>query len=758
MSENSDSMASQRTASRIVATEDLAISDFATDIWGESARSKWRPLGALAAASCAVLALAGAMHLWWSWDFQYSNPYDIRGWVWAHRYPKQQEVAAYVLAVVAVVAGAFAGRTVWCAIAAALNVLGAAPTAALRLSAIALIAAAAASPLLAGPAWTAVAPLWLPLVVALALALASGIPDTPPQRRPAASSSRTILVGLVAPLAIYAYFYNGQTIVGLLNLFEDGNMLAPLQESLRGGTVYRDSYLQHGLFHNLGKPLLASTIEVSLTSFRAVDAFFKPFAYIAFFTLGVAVFRSSWTALAATLSFASPNLQISDRQSLGLLSVALIAFALRREAEGDPSPARLRAYYAASGAGTVLAFFYSTEIGIYTAAACGGFVVARALLQRRASAGERDGSRIGPAVAYGLGAALTALPFLAYFTWHGVLLDFAANTYMQCTYQAAAWGLPFDSLARATARWPELTRFAGTRPFRAYLAPAVYLGAVGVVGFRLARPGFWQSRSSQTLLLITLAALAWFRTALGRFDPYHLGEGTPFLCLLVFLNAEHVLASLRRALSRSSNAEHAPTSVRALVLTTGIALLAADSWVLQRAYKLPSTIIARAGKVVRGELLGPSLAAATDRLGPIEQPAEMADNVRAVVRRIRALTDRDDFIFDFTNQGSLYFLADRRSPWRYQQVVYSATPAMDRALIDDLEAARPSLVVMSASGPIATYLSKIDGVSTATRHPQVVDYLAAHYRFTERVGGTDLYLRADLAHPVSDAKHAAEPN
>ena len=60
---------------------------------------------------------------------------------------------------------------------------------------------------------------------------------------------RRLLVYLLVPVLIYALHYSGW-IHGDIDLFHEGERLAPLNEMLHGGIPYGDVYLQHGLFQN----------------------------------------------------------------------------------------------------------------------------------------------------------------------------------------------------------------------------------------------------------------------------------------------------------------------------------------------------------------------------------------------------------------------------------------------------------------------------------------------------------------------------
>jgi hypothetical protein len=714
-----------------------AVAELIARTWRRSGGDDVGPYAAGVAFVAAILAGAAGVALWWNWTFEFDGRSDVRGWVWAHRYPKQQDSYAYALAIVTVAAGALAGRAMWCALTVAwLRLRPRSIEQGLRESAVAAALLLLLAPLIAAQAWSALRPLWPPLLAGAALAMASGLANSPPHQPRRGGWAAGVVRWAVIPACLYVYAFDVGPILGILNLFEDGASLAPLQSSLRGGEVYRDAYLQHGLLHNLGKPLFASLFDTSLTGVRQVDGWFAPLGCIALYFLGLAVFRATPTAVAAALVAGYQTAAISDRQAFGFIAIALIALAVRR---ATPSPdgwagALPATPLFAAGACSGLAFFHSVDVGLFAGAACGAFLAVHAF----ASPPGAGWRRFGALARFGAGAGAATTPFLAYFAARGVLGDFADNIAVQVAYQADLWGRPFPPLAAQLEPWRGLGPFTSSRVFAAYLPPILYVGCAGSVAYRATRPHFWRAPTGPILLLITLAAVAWFRTVLGRFDPFHLAAGTPFLWIVVLLFTEHVFASLRHLMT---GAKHRVST--AVAAAAGLALVAAGSWAIDRSYSVAQSVQRRAGRVAAGQNFALTLATPGDRLGGIVQPESMVTELRSVVRRIRSLTGDDDFIFDLTNQGALYFLADRKSPSRYQQIVYAATRALEREVIADLERTKPALVIYSASGPIASYHANIDGVASRVRNPEIFAYVERNYRHGEDVAGTALYLRVE---------------
>lgn len=141
---------------------------------------------------------------------------------------------------------------------------------------------------------------------------------------------RLLAFYILIPMFLYIYLYDGQSIHGPVDLFHEGERLAPLNALLRGGIPFRDIYIQHGLFQNVGKAWLASLFGgPSLASLRLTERFIVPLGYIAIYLLGLQVFRFWGTAVVFVLITSSQDFWTSDRHAIGLLIVAILAYALR---------------------------------------------------------------------------------------------------------------------------------------------------------------------------------------------------------------------------------------------------------------------------------------------------------------------------------------------------------------------------------------------------------------------------------------------
>ena len=393
------------------------------------------------------------------------------------------------------------------------------------------------------------------------------------------------VASVLMPIFIYLLMYSGD-IHGKLDLFHEGERLAPLNEMLRGGIPFRDIYVQHGLFQNAYLAGVGGWIfEPTLMGVRSMERVLAPLGYVALYLLGLQVFRMRWfTAFICVLIAAGTEFSVSARHSLGLLSFAIVANFLTHFYRGELQglmqgffwrrelPIRTRLLHwtryaitfgwklSLAGFCTSLAFWYSTEIGLYSLGGIGLFLLLFSL-----QSGMPMPIRPMPLTTYTCGILLGFLPVSLYFLWHGALDDVFWNTYIQCRYQIATWGLAFPSLSDTLA---VLTKegwhaFILSEGFRWYLPIGVF-GVVTVhLTYRCLGSKLWTSEGATKLLILLLGGIAFFRTALGRADGGHLHYGSTFLWLLCLLPLERGFLGMIRSLFTNlpRRAKNAPDTV-----------------------------------------------------------------------------------------------------------------------------------------------------------------------------------------------------
>ena len=286
---------------------------------------------------------------------------------------------------------------------------------------------------------------------------------------------------------------------------------------LRGGVPFRDIYIQHGLFQNAYLAWVGSQLfEPTLFGVRSMEDILAPLGYVALYVLGLQVFRSRFLVAFLCVVIASgTQFWVSPRHSLGLISFAFVANSLThfQETRTNKVPTSVWKLLLA-GLSTSLAFWYSTEVGLYTLGAIGLFLVI--YVGQGGFGTESSGGRgykprqqavrvteyLPPLISYGCGVLVGFLSVGIYFLSHGALDDVIWNSYIQCRYQLATWGLAFPSLSKtlallSTDGWHA---FIFSEGFRWYLPICIFLIVAAYLTYRgLSRHTFSQHDETSSL-------------------------------------------------------------------------------------------------------------------------------------------------------------------------------------------------------------------------------------------------------------------
>ena len=535
---------------------------------------------------------------------------------------------------------------------------------------------------------------------------------------------------VILPIFIYLLTYSGN-IHGNIDLFHEGERLAPLNEMLRGGVPFRDIYVQHGLFQNAYLAWIGGQLfEPTLFGLRTMERILNPIGYVALYLLGLQVFRGRFlTAFICMLIASGTAFWVSPRHSLGLISFAFVTNVLtypQHRSKGRTFSWKLLL----AGLFTSLAFWYSTEIGLYTLGGIGLFLLIYGL-----RSGIPIRKRPLPLINYSCGVLLGFFPIAAYFFSHGALDDAIWNSYIQCRYQLATWGLAFPSLSEtltllSSEGW---SAFIFSEGFRWYLPICIFLIVAAYLTYR----GLSGTHSTNTmkLLLLLLGGVAFFRTALGRSDGGHLTYGATFLWLLCLFPLEGGILNMFRIglLSfRGKTVWHVALKATWVLIPTVIFCwyvgevhhpLAGFSEKWQRLRQNPFK-----QNVVPEELA---------RAGAVDIPDDQVEQVQKVVAYIQENTAPNEKIFDFTSQGAYYFFADRPGVTRFHQVSYASTPLMQEEVIAALERDKTRLVIFKTGG----WFDAVDSIRVEERHALIAAYLQDNYELAIDINGTEMLIR-----------------
>ena len=723
--------------------------------------SALKPYVGLLTFSAASLAVALGITLQKYITFEYHSNAGVVGWLSANAYPKQQEYFFYLLALLGIpitICLYWFGWWVysrWCA----------------KFTEQPIARVLKANALASLPLWLCwlqvyhigqrtLIGLLLPIAVSVLLKLGllykryfpalwnSNVLDNTDEDENAANptdeeSSKTTFgdyrllkfgrIGLeyvILPIFIYLLTYSGN-IHGNIDLFHEGERLAPLNEMLRGGVPFRDVYVQHGLFQNAYLAWVGGQLfEPTLFGLRTMERVLNPLGYVAVYLLGLQVFRGRFlTAFICMLIASGTAFSVSARHSLGLISFAFAAAFLT----GPQAPSkdyRFSWKLLLAGLFTSLAFWYSTEIGLYTLGGIGLFLLIYGL-----QSGIPTRKRPLPLISYSCGVMLGFLPVGIYFLLHGALDDAIWNSYIQCRYQLATWGLAFPSLSKtlallSTDGW---RAFIFSEGFRWYLPICIFLIIAAYLTYRKLSGTY--SANTMKLLLLLLGGVAFFRTALGRSDGGHLTFGATFLWLLCLLLLEGgIIGMFRVGLSslRGESSWHAALKAAWVLVPTLIFCwyvgevhhpLAGFSGKWQRLRQNPFK-----QNVVSEELA---------RAGAVDIPDEQVEQIQKVVAYIQENTELNEKIFDFTSQGAYYFFANRPGVSRFHQVSYASTPSMQQEVIEVLERDKTRLVIFKTGG----WFDGVDGIPVEERHPLIAAYLQANYKLAVDINNTEILLR-----------------
>ena len=127
-----------------------------------------------------------------------------------------------------------------------------------------------------------------------------------------------------------------------------------------------------------------------------------------------------------------------------------------------------------------------------------------------------------------------------------------------------------------------------------------------------------------------------------------------------------------------------------------------------------------------------------ERVGRILTPPSQAKEIEGVVTYIQENTAPTEPIFDLSNQGAYYFLADRPNPTRYPLVVYASPEPLQKEVIADLEQAKPKYVIFTTG---SSWGNAPDGISTVDRVPLVTAYIRSNYETDVKIGSVSIWKR-----------------
>jgi hypothetical protein len=548
------------------------------------------------------------------------------------------------------------------------------------------------------------------------------------ERRPVPAWLPLALLALLA-VAVYGAVFYGRG----LDVPDEGLLLHVAERLANGEVPYRDvyfiytpgfQYLLAGLFRLLGPNLAVEHALLFAVHVVLVLVVYVLAARLAWRPLAFAA------ALVVVLSGVS-----SYRMLVGLTTVLVFTQYTQRGARG---------WLVASGLLVGMSYLVGQEIGLYTLGATLGYLALEWLIgsrwaqtvrarvpnlaqgtrgpARRAAGDEpppyraRTGIRgidaLGSAGLVVAAAAAVVLPWVTVMAAQGALpamLDdtlrvtfFHQPRFMHVALPPLLPLVPDDLSANVV--W-------GAAPYLFYVKWILYLpllavaAAIGVIGARVLHDG--DPAAVRPVLPLALFAALGLGTLAFRADYYHLRQVLPVtLVLLAWLLTELRGWALRRGWSART---------AAIVVLPLVVILAVN------------------GGEAAAQRATLSVPLETQR-GTVLVDATTARDFGGLLRDLAAHTTPGDAIYVAPAETAIYFLADRRNPTRFGQLVPTETEVLrehDGARQRELIAAVDAADVRWA---VTANLDNVDGVPFAGYAPLIASYLEARFEPVARYG------------------------
>jgi hypothetical protein len=496
----------------------------------------------------------------------------------------------------------------------------------------------------------------------------------------------------VLPFLIYSLFFH-PNIQRDVDFFHEGEKLVPAQAFLEGKVPYKEIFFIHGLFSDIGMPLLGFKIfGHSVEGFRILENVVSPLAVISYYYLGLLClpFEGALLLVFLILTGLFPILA-TERTLMANLSLLFTVAYLKSQRTG---------YLCLSAFTAFLSFLIANDTGFAVILAEGGLGILLGLGRWKTERGK--GWK--PAFIYALTLLVSFIPFLGYLI------------------KMKAWG-PFISTYReifgAYDHWSSLpfkTLILGIQDhydfWEGYLLPLLILVVLILLRFK-ARAGQWTSPEDWILILLLLVNIVYYKRGLDRSDSGHALMGSHFgWILLLFLLTKAVRFNPRYAL---------------LYLFLVTSLFIPTPTLREGKTTLPDQLDRFATKNSI-EVTG-RIKISEPRLGQLFLSPEQAHTMVQVLQFFEKTTLPTEYIWDFTNQGAFYFLTDRKNPTRYALTQLVITEDQQKEVIRNLKEYPPRWIIFRSQ----THWDEIDGVDTYLRHYLLSDYLLRHYKPAARI-------------------------
>ncbi len=533
----------------------------------------------------------------------------------------------------------------------------------------------------------------------------------------AAATQRIIFAAMAVVLAIAAVAYIRPGMHFYLNLYDEGIIVYGAERVLQGDLPYRDFWTQYspgqlyvlaGLFNIFGITIMVE---------RWWDVVIRALLALTMLTLSARL--TSWKlalpvwALAVLWTQAYGFFGYPIFAGLGLALASIYAM-LR----GFTS----RRWLFAAGALLGLCFAFRHDMAVYLGVAQ-VLGLAPAIFLRKTDGHQpfirRVFATVKAALPWVAGAALVMLPLILYF-----MLNVPAHELLNQLFL-----FPLIEFPKVRdLPYPRLNWRGSALPFYApFLIYALALVVALMIFIR-----HWNDDASYFrawgIVIVALFGLFGFNQARVRSDIIH--------TVHFFLVSLTLLPVLLHGWGQKASAA-AQTIAAVAVITGFIALIYPVDRYLEMLNDYKNNAAA----------LAPAAQANTL---PRAAGALVTPDQDAVVREIQRLTKPDEYVYVglerhdkiFANDVMIYFLMDRRSPTRYQELHPGLvnTEAVQREMIADLEKNRPRYVIKT---DMFRWVVEPNDTAKSTKVELLDNYLTKHYRYIKTIGSYTIYARRE---------------
>jgi len=501
------------------------------------------------------------------------------------------------------------------------------------------------------------------------VALASSPAGRAPSAAPVAPPTRpgpSLTLGVTFVVFLLMLFAHDHP-YSFMDMYHEGEHLAPASVYLDGGAPYKDVFVLHGLATDGGLDALVLGSKPSPLKTRRLETVLDAAALALLVLIAAELTTTNAGFLLAVLvglsAIGAGLLPVFPYFRWIPLLLALLGV-LRRN------------WWLACLAST-LGLLWSVEIGLYAIAATAAMLL---LIRPKTWA---------PLVAI-------VAPFVVLLIVRADIHHFLADSFIAIPRAA-------DAIAALPAR-PMRFEWESAR----YYLPPVFYGLSLVLALVAWRRG--EKTRALQILAVTLFSIAAFRTAAGRCSWSHTRFGIPLLgvAVVAFLIEPAVLETIR---TKSA------WRIAVLALVAIPFALYFEIW-----FNISSTAKFVAGWRARQKHEG---------LVPYPMPrgrgiytyAENAADLGALNDLVQREAPKPATILDLSNERALYYFLDRRPAVRCADVGMLSPPAMTAEALQELSAHPPRLVIMHG----LKGMDELDGIPNRDRAPAIFAWVDAHY-------------------------------